>query len=99
MAVQITADRVRSMIAGCRDEKQVLSALKAHKVKYRQVPYSEGYMLNLHIPCKTGTIRVYRSCSRRSPFIVQMLTPIHMIGSGIPVFRPSVPAGSSFTSI
>ena len=99
MAVQITADRVRSLISGCRYEHQVLAILKYHKIRFRQVPYSEGYMLNLHIPCRTGIIRIYRSCSRRSPFVVQHMTPVTFTPSAVPVFRPSIPYGSPYNGI
>lgn len=98
MSIQLTADRVRSIIDGAPDEKTVLARLKAHKVRYSVVPYSEhNYSLNIHIPCKTGKIRIYRCCSRSAPFIVQHLTPIRLAYSGIPVYRPSVPAGAPFT--
>ena len=99
MKATITADRIRAMIAGCRTEKQVLAILKAHKVKFKQTPFSEGYMLNIRIPCKTGAIRVYRSCSRRCPFVVQHLTPVSFQASGIPTFRPSIPYGAPYTTI
>ena len=99
MAIQLTADRVRSMISGCRSDQQVLSVLKKHKVSYKQAPFSEGYMLNLRIPCRTGVIRIYRCCSRRSPYVVQLLTPVMMTPSGIPVFRPSIRPGAPFTGI
>lgn len=99
MNIHITADRVRGMIEGCRTEKQVLAALKAHRVKFSQAPYSEGYMLNLYIPCKTGMVRIYRACSRRTPFMVQHMTPVTFSYSGVPVFRPSVPYGSPFNGI
>lgn len=100
MKITITADRIRAMIAGCRDEKQVIAALKAHKVRYKLDPYAKGcYALNLYIPCKTGKIRIYRSCSRRAPFIVQHMTPVTFQASGVPVFRPSMPYGSPYTGI
>jgi hypothetical protein len=95
----LTADRIRSMLECCKTDKQVLSVLKAHKVKFTHTPYSDGYALNIRIPCKTGTVRVYRCCSRRSPYIVQHLTPCRMVYSGIPVFRPGIPEGSPYNGI
>lgn len=99
MGIQLTADRVRSIIDGARDEKTVLARLKAHKVKFSARPYSEGYALNIYIPCRTGKIRVYRCCSRSAPFVVQPLTPVRFVGSGVPTFRPSIPVGSDFNGI
>lgn len=99
MSVSLTADRVRSMLTNCKTEKQVLTVLKTHKVKFSPRSFSEGYSLNIYIPCKTGMIRVYRSCSRSAPFVVQHLTPVSFIPSGIPVFRPSVPYGSPYNGI
>ncbi len=99
MKINLTAERVRNIIECCTTEKQVISALKKHKVRFTPAKYSEGYSLNLYIPCKKGMIRVYRSCSRSCPFVVQHLTPVTFQESGIPVFRPSVPYGSRFTGV
>lgn len=95
MSITITADRIRAMLEGCRTDKQVLSVLKAHKVKYSHTPFSDGYALNIRIPCKTGAVRVYRCCSRKSPYIVQHLTPCRMVYSGIPVFHPDITTGGT----
>ena len=99
MSVSLTADRVRSIIDGARDEKTVLARLKAHRIRYSAVPYSEGYALNIHIPCRTGKIRIYRACSRSAPFVVQHLTPVVFTASGVPTFRPSIPYGSDYNGI
>lgn len=99
MAVSLTAGRVRSIIDGARDEKTVLARLKAHRIRYAARPYSEGYALNIYIPCRTGKIRVYRACGRSAPFVVQHLTPVTVTGSGIPTFRPSIPYGSDYDGI
>lgn len=99
MAIALTADRVRSIIDGARDERTVLARLKAHKIKFSARPYSEGYALNIYIPCRTGKIRIYRSCSRSAPFVVQHMVPVTVNCSGIPVFRPSVPYGSPYAGI
>ena len=96
MAISLTADRVRSIIDGARDEKTVLARLKAHKIKYSAVPFSEGYALNIYIPCRTGKIRIYRCCSRSVPFMVQHLTPVTFTYTGVPTFRPSIPVGSQY---
>lgn len=97
MAIQLTADRVRSIIDGARDEKTVLARLKAHKIRYSAQPYSENYFLNIYIPCRTGKIRIYRCCSRSAPFVVQHMTPITLAYSGVPTYRPSIATGSPFT--
>ena len=68
--VIITQNRVKSIIAGCKTEMDIISALRARKVKYS---FSvETGIMNIAIPCKTGKIRVYRSLSSRAPFTVRM---------------------------
>lgn len=78
MAIQLTADRIRSIISGAKDEKAVLSTLKHHRVRFNVRKSPEGCAVNIFIPCKTGKIRIYRTCSRSAPFMVQHLTPVQM---------------------
>lgn len=68
--IVITSDRIRSIVADCRTEADLVSALRSHKVKYT-FSTDIGFT-NIKIPCKAGTIRIYRTCSRSAPFrIVQ----------------------------
>lgn len=67
----ITADRVRRMISGCHTEMEVAKALRSHKVKYSFS--TDTGVLALRIPCHKGSIRIYRTCSRTSPFMVHTL--------------------------
>ena len=83
--ITITAERIRSIIADCKTETQVSAALKAHRIKHKA---AEGYSADITIPCKAGTIRIYRTCSRRSPFVVQSLPPARVAFAGIPAYRP-----------
>jgi len=76
MAIMLTADRVRSIIHGARDDKTVLKRLKAHKIKFN---VSKTYGTTIYIPCRTGKIRIYRSCSRSCPYVVQHMTPIEFV--------------------
>ena len=76
MSIMLTADRVRSIIAGARDEKTVLKRLKSHKIKFN---VSKGCTGNIYIPCRTGKIRIYRCCSRANPFIVQHVAPVDFV--------------------
>ena len=80
MKISLTADRVRSVISGARDEKTVLARLKAHKIRCNVEKDGAGRVRNIFIPCRTGKIRIYRSCSRSAPFVVQHLTPVQFIG-------------------
>ena len=65
----ITSERIRSIVSDCKTEQDIISALRSHKVKY-SFTTETGY-LSIRIPCKTGTIRIYRTCSRSNPFVIQ----------------------------
>ena len=65
----ITQNRVKTIITGCKTEMDIISALRAHKVKYS---FSvETGIMNIAIPCKTGTVRIYRTFSHNAPFMVR----------------------------
>lgn len=64
----INTARIRSIIADCTTEADIVSALRSHKVRYTYTT-DTGY-LNIRIPYRKGCIRIYRTCSKRSPFMV-----------------------------
>lgn len=66
----ITQNRVRAIITGCKTEMDLVNALRAHKVKY-SFSVETGTM-NIAIPCKAGTVRIYRTLSNNAPFMVRM---------------------------
>lgn len=65
----ITSERIRSIISHCRTEQDIISVLRSHKIKY-SFSTDTGY-LSIRIPCRTGAIRIYKTCSRSAPFFVQ----------------------------
>ena len=68
MRLLITPNRVRSMIEDARTEKDVELSLRRHKVRYSYD--TRAGFLAIRIPCRTGAVLVYRSCSRSAPFKV-----------------------------
>ena len=83
--INITANRVRAMIEDCTTEMEVAKALRAHKVKYTFT--TDTGFLTIRIPCRKGSVRVYRTCSRAARFAVQHRTPGNV--HAIPVLHTS----------
>ena len=73
MRLLLTPDRVRSMIDGAKTEKDVELSLRRHKVRYHY-DTSAGF-LAIRIPCRTGSVLVYRTASRTVPFRVLPAKP------------------------
>jgi len=63
------SSRVRSMIADCKTERDIINVLRSHKVKY-SFSTEKGF-LTIRIPCRTGTVHIYRTCSRSAPYMVR----------------------------
>lgn len=61
-----TAGKIRSIIADCNTEYDIIQSLRMHKIKYGYT--TETGILSIRIPCRTGTVRIYRSCSRSLPY-------------------------------
>ncbi len=70
----VNQNRIRSIIADCKTEADIVSALRSHKIKYTFT--TETGPLNIRIPCRKGYIRIYRTCSRSAPFLVRNVPPI-----------------------
>lgn len=68
MNILITAARVRSAISGARTEKDIELSLRLHKIRF-SYDTSAGF-LAFRIPCRSGPVLVYRTCSRSAPFAV-----------------------------
>lgn len=69
MKLLLTAARVRSALDGARTEKDVETALRAHKIRFTY-DTSAGYTA-FRIPARSGPVLVYRTCSRSAPFAVR----------------------------
>ena len=90
MKMLLTADRIRSAIAGARTEKDVEISLRRHRIRYAYDTRS-GF-LAFRIPARSGSVLVYRTCSRSAPFVVRSAAPV----SAPLVSRSAAPAGYPF---
>ena len=66
--IGINADRIRSLVSECHTEPEVVAALRSHKIKYTYT--TETGTLSIKVPCRKGSVRIYRTCSKASPFMV-----------------------------
>ena len=73
MKMLLTVDRIRAMVAGARTEKDIEYSLRSHKVRY-SYDTSAGF-LAFRIPARSGTVLVYRTCSRSAPFRAIVAAP------------------------
>lgn len=82
--IMITASRIRSVVQGCRTEKDVEKSLRTHGIKY-SYDTSAGF-LSIRIPARSGSVRVYRAASRSAPFLVSSVPPAPVYP--VPVLHP-----------
>lgn len=85
MKALITPARVRAILAGTVNERDISDALRRHRVRFSFS--TEGGYMHIRIPARSGIIRVYRTASRSGPVIVSGRRP--------PVILSPVP-GASF---
>ena len=69
----ITPNRIRDIIADCKTEADLEATLRYHKIKHKYT--TETGFMSCVIPSKTGNVRVYRTCSRTTPFKVEAIKP------------------------
>lgn len=67
------AKRIRSLIANEKTEQGIAMVLRSHKIRYRFT--TETGFLSIRVPCLTGCIRIFRTCSRSYPFVVRQEKP------------------------
>jgi len=73
MKMLLTADRIRTVVADARTEKDIELSLRSHKIKF-SYDTSAGFMA-FRIPARSGTVLVYRTCNRSTPFAVRCSAP------------------------
>ena len=73
MKVLLSIDRIRSIVAGARTEKDIENVLRAHKIRFAY-DTSPGF-LSFRIPARSGPVLVYRVASRKNPFLVRPCNP------------------------
>jgi hypothetical protein len=74
MKLLLTPARIRAAIEGARTEKDIVQALRRHKIKYT-FDTRAGFMA-IRIPARAGAVLVYRTCSRSAPFAVRTAAPL-----------------------
>lgn len=66
MKMLLTVDRIRAIVADARTEKDIELSLRSHKVRYSYD--TRAGFLAFRVPARSGTVLVYRTCSRSAPF-------------------------------
>ena len=70
MKLLLSPARVRSIIAGAVTEKEIETALRAHKVRYSYTT-APGY-LAIRVPVRSGAVLITRANSRSAPLRASM---------------------------
>ena len=69
----VTPSRVKSIVADCKTDADLIANLRYHRIKYAYT--TETGFLSVVIPCSTGKLRVYKTASRSNPFRVAPVSP------------------------
>lgn len=81
----ITTNRIRSILADARTEKDAADALRRHRIRYG---YSTaGGYLHIRIPARAGMITVTRTASRTAPLAIAAAAPAGPVPYPYPVPR------------
>jgi hypothetical protein len=65
----VSAERIRSIIAGAMTEKEAADILRRHRIRYE---YSTaGGSFHIRIPCRSGAVRIVKTASRSAPLVVR----------------------------
>lgn len=82
----VSVSRLRSLISVCRTDPEVVAVLRSHKIRYSYT--TETGSLSIKIPCRKGSVRIYRSCSRSAPYMVSAVSPSPFVPVPVPVLHP-----------
>lgn len=69
MKMLLTADRIRSAIAGAKTEQDISAALRRHRIRFTWTT-SPGF-LAARVPVRSGSVLIIRTASRSAPFSVR----------------------------
>lgn len=83
--IKLSPDKIRSVIADCKTEQDIVNSLRTKKIKY-SFSTAPGF-LSIRIPCRKGSIIIYRTCSRSAPFMVKSVSPVPFIPVSAPVYH------------
>lgn len=70
----ITADRLRSAVAGASTEKELACSLRAHRIPFTWTT-APGYLAAL-VHTRSGSVYIYRAAGRSAPFRVRSAAPV-----------------------
>lgn len=85
MKLLLTADRIRSIASAAGTEKELENLLRSHKIRFDWTT-APGY-LAARVPCRSGSVLIYRTCSRSAPFMVRSAAAAPAVGYPYPVPR------------
>ena len=73
MKLLLSADRLRSIVSAAGTETELEKALRLHRIRLTWTT-EPGY-LAARVPCRSGPVMIYRTCSRSAPFAVRSVAP------------------------
>lgn len=73
MKLLLSAERLRSIVAAASTEKDLENTLRRHRIRFTWTT-EPGY-LAARVPLRSGSVLVYRACSRSAPFVVRSAAP------------------------
>lgn len=74
MKMLLTADRIRALAETVSNEKELEKLFRSHKIRFAWTT-SPGF-LAARVPVRSGSVLVYRTCSRSAPFRVRASAPV-----------------------
>lgn len=69
MKMLLTADRIRSAIAGAKTEQDISATLRRHRIRFSWTT-TPGF-LAARVPVRSGSVLIIRTASRSAPFSVR----------------------------
>lgn len=78
MKLLLTADRLRSIASAAGTEKELESLMRRHKIRFSWTT-APGYLC-ARVPCRSGSMLIYRTCSRSAPFAVRSAERVNAAG-------------------
>ena len=73
MKLLLSADRIRALAETVTTEKQLENIFRSHKIRFTWTT-APGF-LAARVPVRSGSVLVYRTCSRSVPFRVRSSAP------------------------
>ena len=74
MKMLLTANKVRAIADAAATEKDLEILFRSHKIRFSWTT-APGF-LAARVPVRSGSVLVYRTCSRSAPFRVRSVAPV-----------------------